>query len=162
MEQQSRWFTHRLRVRYQETDQMGVVYHANYMNWFEIGRTELIRELGLPYKRLEEAGLFLPVIELTSKFRAPARYDDEVAVWTRIVEFSTLTIRFESEIRMAVTSQELSVKPADPIQLPTGELLVSGGTKHIWLNRSWKPVRIHSEAPDLFALLEQAFGELPQ
>src|SRR5690606_40925921 len=105
-QQQSRWFTHRLRVRYQETDQMGVVYHVNYMNWFEIGRTELIRELGLPYKRLEEQGLLLPVIELESKFRAPAKYDDEITVWTRIVEFSPLAVRFESQIRMT-PSQEL-------------------------------------------------------
>jgi acyl-CoA thioester hydrolase len=154
MDQQSRWFTHNVRVRYQETDKMGVVYHTNYLNWFEIGRTELIRELGVPYRQLEANGLLLPVIELESKFRAPAKYDDQVVVWTRIVEFNTLMVRFESQVRLLTDA-----KGADLVregqEEPAGELLVSGGTKHMWVNREWKPVRIHKEAPDLFHLLEK-------
>lgn len=129
------WFTHELRVRYQETDRMGVVYHANYLNWFEIGRTELIRELGLPYRTLEEQGLLLPVTEAAVSFRAPARYDDLVVVHTRIEELSGLRVSFASEVRRGE------------------ELLASGGTKHVWLNKDWKPVRIDREAPELFHLL---------
>lgn len=131
---------HTLRVRYQETDQMGVVYHANYLNWFEVGRTELIRELGMPYQTLEARGLLLPVIEADLKFRSPARYDDLVMIDTKVIDATNLRIRFAYEI----TRGE--------------ELLVSGGTHHVWLNRDWKPVRIDREAPDLYALLAKARG----
>lgn len=158
MELQSRWFSHPLRVRYQETDQMGVVYHTNYLNWFEWGRTELIREMGLPYRELERRGLLLPVIELDSKFRAPAKYDDAIVVWTRIAEFSPLTVRFESQVRLAADEAADEAAEEGSSAAPAGELLVSGGTKHLWVNREWKPVRIHKEAPDLYELLGQAFG----
>ncbi|MCM3273832.1 acyl-CoA thioesterase [Paenibacillus elgii] len=129
-----------LRVRYQETDQMGVVYHANYLNWFEVGRTEMIRELGLPYQALETRGLLLPVIEADLKFRSPARYDDLVTINTKIVELTSLRIRFAYEIKRGE------------------ELLVTGGTQHVWLNQDWKPVRIDRDVPDLYALLAKTMG----
>ncbi|KZE79268.1 thioesterase [Paenibacillus elgii] len=129
-----------LRVRYQETDQMGVVYHANYLNWFEVGRTEMIRELGLPYQALETRGLLLPVIEADLKFRSPARYDDLVTINTEIVELTSLRIRFAYEIKRGE------------------ELLVTGGTQHVWLNQDWKPVRIDRDVPDLYALLAKTMG----
>ncbi|TVY07430.1 acyl-CoA thioesterase [Paenibacillus cremeus] len=130
------WFKHELRVRYQETDQMGVVYHANYLNWFEIGRTEMIRQLGMDYRTLEEKGLLLPVIEAELKFRQPARYDDEITLYTRIVDYTNLRLQFINEIRRG------------------NDLLVSGGTKHLWVGRDWKPKRIDREAPELYALLQ--------
>ncbi len=72
------------RVRYAETDQMGVVYYANYLVWFEIGRVELLRSLGLAYSQMEtDHGLILPVIEATCRYRSPARYDDEILIETR-------------------------------------------------------------------------------
>ncbi|MBP1154605.1 MULTISPECIES: thioesterase family protein [unclassified Paenibacillus] len=132
-----RTFRHEIRVRYQETDQMGVVYHANYLNWFEIGRTEMIREMGMSYRTLEAKGLLLPVLEAELKFHQPARYDDSITILTRITEFSNLRIRFASEIHR------------------DSDLLVSGGTRHVWLNREWKPVRIDKEAPDLYALIKE-------
>ncbi len=83
----------RLRVRYAETDQMGVVYHANYLVWMEIGRVELVRSLGLDYKRLEESeGLYLSVIEVTCRYRRPARYDQEVVVQTEIAKATSRVI----------------------------------------------------------------------
>ncbi len=130
-----RWFQHRIRVRYQETDQMGVVYHANYLNWFEIGRTELIRELELSYKGIESSGLLLPVVEAELKFKQPARYDDLIAIYTRIQSCTGIRLEFACEIRRE------------------GELLVSGVTRHVWVNPSWRPVRIDKEAPDLYQLL---------
>jgi acyl-CoA thioester hydrolase len=154
-----RWHAHRIRARYQETDQMGVVYHANYINWFEIGRTELIRERGFPYRRIEAMGLYLPVVELESKFRLPARYDDVIVIYTRIRSFNALTVQFESQIRRAEEDdgrdEALRVPTSNaPVALePEGELLVSGMTRHVWLNRDWKPVRIDKEAPELFRLL---------
>lgn len=139
------WHIYQLRVRYQETDQMRVVYHANYLNWFEIGRTEMIRELGMPYRLLEERGLLLPLVEVEIKFRKPAKYDDWISIYTRVIEHNHLRLRFESRIcRNTERSDE-----------PSGELLVSGTTKHVWLNREWKPARIDKEAPDLFRLLEE-------
>lgn len=73
-----------VRVRYAETDQMGIVYYANYLVWFEIGRVEVLRTLGLSYRELEtEHGCILPVVEATCRYRAPARYDDEILIETR-------------------------------------------------------------------------------
>ncbi|MEK8126782.1 thioesterase family protein [Paenibacillus filicis] len=131
------WYSHEIRVRYQETDQMGVVYHANYLTWLEVGRTEMIRELGISYESLETRGLLLPVVEADLKFRQPARYDDLVTVHTRLESFSHLRLHFAYEVKRGP------------------ELLVSAGTRHVWVNRSWKPVRIDREAADLYALLEQ-------
>jgi acyl-CoA thioester hydrolase len=74
----------RQRVRYAETDQMGIVYYANYLVWFEIGRVELLRSLGLAYSQMEiDHKLILPVVEATCRYRAPARYDDEILIETR-------------------------------------------------------------------------------
>ncbi|RKN85499.1 acyl-CoA thioesterase [Paenibacillus ginsengarvi] len=148
-----RWHKHAVRVRYQETDRMGVVYHANYVNWFELGRTELIRDRGFPYSRIEEMGLFLPVVELESKFHLPAKYDDEIAIFTRISSFNGLTVKFESQIRRQPGSGTVSGYAAAGLIEPEGELLVAGMTRHVWLNRDWKPVRLDREAPELFRLL---------
>jgi acyl-CoA thioester hydrolase len=152
----TRWYKYPLRVRYQETDQMGVVYHANYLNWFEIGRTEFIREAGMTYRLLEEKGLLLPVIEAEVKFRMPARYDDTVMIYTRVVQFSSIKIQFESQIRRWEENPEYEqMLNSDCAGVePEGELLVHGTTNHIWLNRSWKPVRIDKEAPELIILLK--------
>ncbi len=76
--------THQVRVRYAETDQMGIVYYANYLVWFELGRVELLRSLGLAYSQLEtDHGCILPVVEATCRYRSPARYDDEILIETR-------------------------------------------------------------------------------
>jgi acyl-CoA thioester hydrolase len=76
--------TSEVRVRYAETDQMGIVYYANYLVWFEIGRVELLRSLGHAYSSLEtDHGLILPVVEATCRYRSPARYDDEIVIETR-------------------------------------------------------------------------------
>jgi acyl-CoA thioester hydrolase len=152
-----RWFQHQLRVRYQETDQMGVVYHANYLNWFELGRTEMIRALGYPYRTIEAQGFLLPVIEVEMKFKQPARYDEEITIYTRVASYSSIRIEFICEIRrvnendLGAEANELNLNPA-----PRGELLVSGLTRHVWVNTSWKPVRLEKEAPELFQLLSQS------
>ena len=76
--------TTQVRVRYAETDQMGIVYYANYLVWFEIGRVELLRSLGLAYSQLEtDHQCILPVVEATCRYRSPARYDDEILIETR-------------------------------------------------------------------------------
>src|ERR1700754_466723 len=87
-----------LRVRYAETDQMGVVYYANYFVWFEVGRTDLLRAAGWSYREMEEEGVQLPVIEAQCAYRAPARYDDELEIRTSGASVSPVRVQFAYEI----------------------------------------------------------------
>lgn len=91
--------THQVRVRYAETDQMGIVYHANYLVWFELGRVELLRSLGLAYSQLEkEHECILPVVEATCRYRSPALYDDEILIETRPALLRGSVIKFAYNI----------------------------------------------------------------
>src|SRR3954469_6663295 len=85
-------------VRYAETDMMGIVYHGSYLPWFEIGRTTLLREQGLPYRELEAEGFRLPVLEVTARYVRPALYDDTVTIVTTLREKPTLRIHLEYEL----------------------------------------------------------------
>jgi len=117
----------RFRVRYAETDQMGVVYHANYLIWMEVGRVELVRSLGFQYKDLEQNdGLYLSVIEAQCRYVFPACYDEEIIVETSLAKVSSRTLAFSYRI-----------SSADP-----DRLLAEGSTRHIWLNREWKPTSL--------------------
>lgn len=91
-----------LRVRYGECDQGGVVYHANYLNFFEVGRTEFLRSLGTDYASIEAGGVFLAVVESEVAYRAPARYDDEIAVLTQIVSCRRVGFSVGTQIRRVV------------------------------------------------------------
>ena len=88
-----------LRVRYSETDQMGVVYHGNYMPYFEIGRVEWLRNKGISYKELEESGIALPIVSITINYKKPARYDDLIIVTTNFKSQSNVKVEFDCEIR---------------------------------------------------------------
>jgi acyl-CoA thioester hydrolase len=87
-----------LRVRYSETDQMGVVYHANYLAWLEVARTDLVRQQGISYAEMERRGYALAVAELTIRYRAPAHYDDEVAVMAKLIDVRSRSLRIEYEV----------------------------------------------------------------
>jgi acyl-CoA thioester hydrolase len=110
-------------VRYAETDMMGIVYHANYLPWFEVGRTTLLKELGVPYRKLEEEGFRLPVLEISAKYVRPAVYDDTLDIVTTLAERPLLRIRLEYEVQRA------------------GELLATGASVHAFVDRGGKPVR---------------------
>jgi len=113
----------RVRVRYAETDQMGVVYHANYFVWFEVGRVEMMREYGLDYRNMErEEGALMAVVEASARFKSPARYDDELIVRTTIAGVRGSIIRF----RYAVLRAE------------DGQLLCEGETVHLVVGRDMK------------------------
>jgi len=88
----------RVRVRYAETDKMGVVYYANYLVWFEVGRCEWLRVTGSSYRQLEEGGTVLPVLAAHCEYRRPVRYDDDVEVRTRATMLSPARVRFDYEI----------------------------------------------------------------
>ena len=120
--------TTQVQVRYAETDMMGIVYHANYLTWLEIGRTELLRDEGLPYKDIEAMGLLLPVLEVEIKYRRPAKYDDEVSIITRMRDSPYVKIRLEYEIRRGET------------------LLATARTSHAFIDRAGQPVK----APKFF------------
>ncbi len=107
-----------IRVRYGETDQMGVVYHANYVNFFEIGRTEWLRSLGYTYKSLEASGVFLPVIGIEIDYKKSAKYDDELTVESSLIEKPNIRIQFLHKI----FNQE-------------GDLLVTGTSKLVFLDK---------------------------
>jgi len=115
-----------VRVRYAETDQMGVVYYANYFVWFEVGRCELLRSTGSSYRDLESAGFMLPVIEAHCEYRSPARYDDElqVKVWGKLlsparVEFSYEVSRpSDSTINATGRTVHAAIRDGKPCRLP--------------------------------------------
>jgi acyl-CoA thioester hydrolase len=104
-----------LRVRYAETDAMGIVYHTNYIVWFEVGRGEYMRQQGDDYAHLEGQGYYLPVFEVQARYLAPARYGDLVTVRTRVEEVRSRQVTFAYEVVMA----------------ETGQLLTTGWTKHV-------------------------------
>ncbi len=91
----------RARVRYKETDQMGIAHHSNYIVWFEIGRTDLCRATGITYREIEDRGMILVVTEVGCRYRIPFRYDDEVVIRTSVAEAFSRSIRFTYELRDA-------------------------------------------------------------
>jgi acyl-CoA thioester hydrolase len=98
----------RLRVRYAETDQMGVVYHANYLVWFEVGRVEFIRQMGLDYRSMEkDENAMIAVVEATARYKAPARYDDELIVRTTLAGVRGSIVRFRYAVVRAADEQVL-------------------------------------------------------
>jgi acyl-CoA thioester hydrolase len=118
--------TTELRVRYAETDQMGVVYYANYLVWFEIGRVEVLRSLGFSYRQLEqEHGCILPVIEATCRYRASARYDDQILIESRPALLRGPIIKFAYKIFRKPTPEENERK-----------LLAEGETTHVVCDRA--------------------------
>jgi acyl-CoA thioester hydrolase len=124
-----------LRVRYADTDQMGVVYYANYLIWFEVARTDLLRTLGWTYREMEAAGFLLPVVEAHCDYKRPARYDEEIEVRT--------TGRLCSPVRM-----EFSY---DVILKSTDALAASGRTVHASIGRDGKPCRLPDRVREAFA-----------
>jgi acyl-CoA thioester hydrolase len=97
----------RLRVRYAETDQMGVVYYSNFLVWFEIGRVELLRQLGFDYKTMEiEDDCFIPVVEANCRYKSPARYDDELIVSTCVTGVRGAVVKFRYRV-VRVSDQQL-------------------------------------------------------
>ncbi len=94
-----------LRVRYSETDQMGIVYYANYFVWMEVGRTNLIRNFGITYKELEEKGFLLPVVYTSARFISPAYYDDEIVVQSALIEMTKTKLSIGYRI-FRITSQD--------------------------------------------------------
>ena len=127
----------RLRVRYAETDQMGIVYYANYFVWMEVGRVDYCRDAGFEYRDMErEGGVMLTVTEAKCRYRAAARFDDEVRIQTWLREVRSRTVRFAYDMHRASDDQ----------------LLVTGETLHMVRDREGKPVRLPQQYRRFFPL----------
>jgi acyl-CoA thioester hydrolase len=122
-----------MRVRYAETDQMGVVYYANYLIWFEVARTEWLRQTGWSYREMERDGVQLPVIEAHCEYRQPARYDDEIEIRTTATLLSPVRLRFDYQV----------VRNGDE------QVTACGHTVHAGLDRHGRPCRLPSRVREL-------------
>ena len=127
-----------LRPRYEETDQMGVVYHGNYYRYFEVGRTEYFRSLGYSYRKLEDEGITLPVVECSCKYIKPAKYDEELIIRTEIGYCKGVRLEFDYTV----------------ILKHTGEILSRGKSLHAFVNHNMKPVRIRDLNPKFLEVLK--------
>jgi acyl-CoA thioester hydrolase len=127
-----------LRVRYAETDQMAVAHHSSHIVWFEVGRIELLRQLGFSYLEMEQDGMNLPVVELRCRYKHPARYDDEVTLRTRLAQLRGSLLRFRYEL----------VRKSD------GRLLAEGESVHVVVGNDMKKTRLSDKYRD--ALLAAA------
>ena len=131
----------RLRVRYAETDQMGVVYYSNYYVWMEVGRVALCKDCGFNYRDMErDDGILLAVATAECRYRYPARFDDEVIVKTWITEASP---------RMAVFAYEMRLAESDKI-------LATGSTRHIFLSREMRPTRLPAKYHAMFGIVPRS------
>ncbi|MDD5005042.1 MAG: thioesterase family protein [Candidatus Omnitrophica bacterium] len=123
----SKEFSAEVRVTYADTDQMGVVYYANYFVWLEIARTEFLRFFGVDYRNIEkEKKLALPVIEAYCKYKAPARYDEIIVIKTKVTQIKNSTLRFDYDI----------------FSKDSNELLAVAYTTHVFIDKQRRPVRI--------------------
>lgn len=128
-------------VRYAETDMMGIVYHANYLPWFEIARTTLLKGIGVPYTRLEAEGFRLPVLEIAARYLRPAVYDDTLDITATLAEMPALRIKLDYRVQRG------------------DELLATGSSMHAFVDRQGRPVRPPAW---VVAKMEQAFGSPPE
>ncbi|MBK1858577.1 acyl-CoA thioesterase [Cerasicoccus arenae] len=124
--------TSKLRVRYAETDKMGIVYHTNYFVWFELCRVEMLDHIGLSYRDLEARGFLLPVLEIAANYRKPAYFDDRIEVTCFIDEAPSLRINISYEVRRGE------------------ELLVTGSSRHAFMSPSGRPVKPPKDVLDHF------------
>jgi len=123
------------RARYGETDQMGVIYHPNYYVYFELGRTEFLREAGgMSYREMEEMGIMLPIVETHCKYKIPARYDDELVVMTRIKDITVARITFAYQL----------------IRKEDEAILAEGETTSAFTDKEGRPINLKKKYPDLY------------
>ena len=132
--------TREIEVRYAETDQMGVVYHANYLVWMELGRTQLIKELGFNYAEMEKDGIISPVLDIQASYKKPLRYGDTATIKTWVEEYDGIRSVYKYEIFNG-----------------EGELALTGSSKHVCVKKdSFRPISLKRSYPDWHAAYLQA------
>jgi acyl-CoA thioester hydrolase, YbgC/YbaW family len=133
-----------LTVRYAETDRMGIVHHSNYPVWFEVGRTEFIKQSGISYSHVETLGILLPLLELQCKYISSSTYEDNIIVRTSIKSYSKTRLNFKYEVFKAVDMEH-------PITV--------GETLHVWTTKDLKPINLQKRYPELYQIIEKAGQE---
>ncbi len=133
-------------VQYYETDRMGIVHHSNYIRWFEEARTDFLRNNGIVYSDLEQSGVMIPVVNVSCRFRTPARYDEWIEITTTPTAYNGARLDFSYEVRNA-----------------SGKLLATGTSEHCFMDaQRWVPINMKRKQPEqharMAALLEKAGG----
>lgn len=132
-----------LTARYHETDQMGIIHHGTYINWFEVGRTDCIHDFGISYSQIEEKGILLPVIGANLSYKMPAKYEDVIRIVTHVSHYNGIRLNFHYEVR----------RKQDDM------LLVEGETQHCWTREDMKPVSLKKQWPALHETIEKLAKE---
>ncbi len=137
-------FSTKWRVQYYETDKMNIVHHSNYIRYFETARTELIRSWGYSYDDIEKAGIWMPVLSVNVEFKTPAVYDEvlKLKCWTKKLKGASLELGYE------ISNDE------------TGEVHVTGSSRHGFTTPELKPIRVRKEAPEIYKLFQDAQEEV--
>jgi len=150
----AKWHQTNYRVPYKDTDRMGVVHHGNYINWFEMARTECMRHYGVAYSDVEAKGFLLPVLGVECNYKKSATFDDCIAIYTKIADYSPIKLTFSYEARK-ISEEDFAENHNRIVTEPTGELITTGITKHMWVNQDFKPTRLHRSAPEFYSVLEK-------
>lgn len=124
------------RAQYYETDQMGIIHHANYIRWFEEARMNFMEEIGFSYAKVEELGIIVPVLGVNCQYKTMVHYNDVVDIYTKITKFTGVKMNIAYRI----------------VDQATGELRCTGESAHAFLSREYKPIRMRKEYPGLFQL----------
>ncbi|MFT8870819.1 MAG: thioesterase family protein [Sporolactobacillus sp.] len=130
----------RFRARYNETDQMGVVHHSQYVNWCEVARTDWIKQFGLTYRQVEEDGLMIPVIGVELHYHRPARYDDPILIESSLKAYDGVKMIFQYRILNEVSKEQLA----------------EATTAHCWTDKNMRPVALRKKRPAMHHLLLEA------
>ncbi len=128
------------KVQYYETDQMKIVHHSNYIRWYEEARSDFLEQINCSYESIEEAGIISPVIAVTCEYRNMTRYGETVEIVPKVLSFNGIKFELSYEIR----------------NVETGELKVTGTSKHCFLNKEGRPISLKRSAPEFFEKLERA------
>jgi acyl-CoA thioester hydrolase, YbgC/YbaW family len=131
------------RVQYYETDTMGIVHHSNYIRYFETVRTEFIRAAGLPYDKIEEMGVYIPVLSVKAEYKVPAVYDEVISLSCRMTKLSHASFELEYEVKNA----------------ETGQLHAKGWSRHGFTDKSFKPIVIKKAAPEVYEVFSRTNEE---
>ncbi|SFG43464.1 acyl-CoA thioesterase [Sporolactobacillus nakayamae] len=135
--------TTKIVVRYNETDKMGIVHHSQYVNYFEIARTDFVRQAGISYRRIEEEGLMMPVLGINVQYHTPALYDDTILVETSIRTYDSIKMMFDYKIYRQTDRK----------------LLVEGSSSHCWTDLSLRPVSIRRKNKELHTLITSVMDQ---
>ena len=131
------------RVQYYETDYMGIVHHSNYIRYFETARTEFIRQRELPYNRIEELGVYIPVLAVEAEYKTPAVYDEVITLSCSLTKLTYASFELEYEVRNA----------------QTGELHATGRSRQAFTDKNFKPVVIKKAVPEIYEVFQKVYEE---